>query len=113
MLNCVRWTKSRKTLPYRAKSELPRVSPDAAPIAIELPGFHNGVRSPKLPGRALGVQGEILSEKSGFELFVSFARLRHDFGKLAFSAQIAEQRIRFEIGITEETPFNTVPQHSQ
>jgi hypothetical protein len=62
---------------------------------------------------ALGVQGEILSEKSGFELFVSFARLRHDFCKPAFFAQIAEQRIRFEIGIAEETAFNTAPQHSQ
>jgi hypothetical protein len=39
--------------------------------------------------------------------------VRHDFGKLAFSAEIVEQRIRFEIGVTEETAFNTAPQHPQ
>jgi len=52
------------------------------------------------------------SEESRFELFVSFARQRHDFDKLRFSAQIVEQRIRFKRGIAEETAFNTAPQHS-
>jgi hypothetical protein len=84
---------------------------------LKLSGFHNETSVSRIGGgrdfNRLGVQGKIPSEESRFELFVSFARLRHDFGKLAFSAQIVEQRIRFEIGITEETAFNTVPQHSQ
>ena len=84
-------------------------------LQLKLPGFHNGLQSLKLAGsrfNRLRVQDKGHSEESRFELFVSFACLRHDFGKLAFSAEIVEQRIRFEIGIAEETAFNTAPQHS-
>ncbi len=84
-------------------------------LQLKLPGFHNRLQSLKLAGsrfNRLRVQDKGPSEESRFELFVSFARLRCDFGKLAFSAQIVEQRIRFEIGIAEETAFNTALQHS-